>query len=135
MPEPTANNRTEEFDAYLEYNRILRAWLVAFGVGGPALFLINDQVGARLAEKGQLRAVAAMFLLGAGSQVLGAVLNKIGNWYAYRGSFDSEYRNTCRFKFFDWLVKQFWLDILLDGITIALFGWATWRLLTVFTIT
>ena len=80
LSEPTPTKGNEEFAAYLEYNRILRAWFVAFGIGGPALFLINRPIGERLAENGQLQAVAAMFLIGAGSQVLGAMLNKIGNW-------------------------------------------------------
>ena len=130
--DPGAKKGAEEFSAYLEYNRVLRAWFVAFGVGGPALFLINPQVGARLVEKGQLRAVAAMFLVGTGSQVLGAVLNKISNWYVYRGSNDVTYQVKWQFKFFNWFVHQFWIDVLLDLSTITLFGCATWRLLTVF---
>jgi hypothetical protein len=132
MAEPPAKKGAEEFAAYLEYNKILRAWFVAFGIGGPALFLINRPIGERLAENGQLRAVAAMFLIGAGSQVLGAMLNKIGNWYVYRASFDDQYSRTCRFAIFNWLVHQFWLDILLDLVTVVLFGMATWRMLTVF---
>jgi hypothetical protein len=132
MLDPGFKKANEEFEAYLEYNKVLRAWFVAFGVGGPALFLIYQPVGARLSENGQLQAVAAMFLIGAGSQVLGAMLNKIGNWYVYRGSFDAAYRGTRRFSFFHWLVQQFWLDIVLDLTTIVLFGWATWRMLTVF---
>jgi len=122
----------DEFSAYLEYNRVLRSWFVAFGVGGPALFLINEQLGKRLAEKGQLRVVGAMFLIGTGSQVLGAVVNKIGNWYVYRGALDSAYRMSLRYKFFKWFVLQFCFDIILDIVTIAFFGLATWHLLTVF---
>jgi hypothetical protein len=132
MSEPAVKKRNEEFEAYLEYNKILRAWFVAFGIGGPALFLINRPIGERLAENGQLQAVAAMFLIGAGSQVLGAMLNKIGNWYVYRGSYDARYSKTIRFRIFNWLVHQFWLDIALDVITVVVFGWATWRMLTVF---
>jgi hypothetical protein len=30
------------FQAYAEYNKTLRTWFVAFGIGGPALFLVND---------------------------------------------------------------------------------------------
>ena len=128
----TPGKGAEEFRAYLEYNRIVRSWFVAFGVGGPALFLVNAQVGQRLAQMGQLQFVAAMFLIGAGSQVVGAVVNKISNWYVYLGANDSIYRATRRYKSFYWIVHQFWVDVLLDVITIACFGFATWRLLTVF---
>jgi hypothetical protein len=47
----------DELSAYLEYNKILRSWFVAFGVGGPALFLINAQISKILADKGELRYV------------------------------------------------------------------------------
>src|SRR5947207_1210929 len=50
----------EEFVAYTDYNKVLRSWFVAFGVGGPALFLINDQNRQRLKDAGDLRWVAAL---------------------------------------------------------------------------
>lgn len=103
-----------------------------FGVGGPALFIINAQIGKRLADLGQLRFVSAMFLLGAECQVFGAVINKISNWYVYRGANDSAYQQKRRYTFCHWLVHQFWLDVALDFITIVAFGLATWQLLTVF---
>jgi hypothetical protein len=121
-----------EFAAYLEYNKIVRSWFVAFGVGGPALFLINEQLARRLAETGQLRFVSILFLIGAGSQVGGAVINKISNWYVYRGSIDGAYRETRRYKFFKWWVLQYWVDVVLDISAIASFGIATWHLLTLF---
>jgi hypothetical protein len=96
------------------------------------LFLINEQLGKRLAAAGQLRWVAALFLIGAGSQVLGAVINKVSNWYVYRGANHSAFKNTRRYKFCDRFVWHFWLDIVLDIVTISCFGVATWRLLTLF---
>lgn len=128
---PSADGK-DELSAYLEYNKILRSWFVAFGVGGPALFMINPQIGKRLADTGELRFVSAMFLAGAGCLVFGAVINKISNWYVYRGANDSRYQNKQRYKFCRWLVHQFWLDVALDCATIAAFGFATWHLLTVF---
>jgi len=122
----------EELSAYLEYNKILRSWFVAFGVGGPALFLINAQLGRRLAESGQLAQVSGMFLVGAGSQVVGALINKTSNWYVYRGARDPVYQTKRRYWFCKWVVVQFWLDIALDLIAVTAFGFATWQLLTVF---
>ena len=122
----------EELSAYLEYNKILRSWFVAFGVGGPALFLINAEVGKQLAATGQLSAVSALFLIGAGSQVIGALINKTSNWYVYRGARDETYQTTRRYIFCRWVVVQYWFDILIDVVSVATFGFATWRLLTVF---
>lgn len=128
---PPADGK-EELSAYLEYNKILRSWFVAFGVGGPALFLINAQIGKRLADSGELRYVSAMFLVGAGSQVFGALINKVSNWYVYRGAHDSAYQRKRRCRFCKWLVHQFWLDIVVDLATITAYGFATWHLFTVF---
>ncbi len=121
-----------EFAAYLEYNKILRSWFVAFGVGGPALFLVNEQLGKRLAASGQLGLVAVLFLAGAGSQVLGAVLNKISNWYVYRGTIEPKYITTRRYRFFSWFVLQFWVDVAGDIVSIACFGLATWLVVMLF---
>jgi hypothetical protein len=121
-----------ELSAYLEYNKILRSWFVAFGVGGPALFLINPAVGERLVKSGELSLVSALFLAGTACQVFGALINKITNWYVYRGADDVNYRKKRRYAFSHWLVHQFWLDVALDLATVVTFGIATWHLLTVF---
>jgi hypothetical protein len=120
------------FETYLEYNRVLRTWFVAFGVGGPALFLVNDSIVQRLATAGQLRLVILLFLIGAGAQVLGALLNKIANWYVYSSFLDDEESDLWVHKAAEWVVGQFWIDALLDVLTIGVFGYAAWVLLTVF---
>jgi hypothetical protein len=65
------------FDSYAEYNRILRSWFVAFGVGGLALFLLQSRFWARIAS-------------------------------------------------------QFWIDIILDVLTVVCFLAAIWRLFEIF---
>jgi hypothetical protein len=76
--------------------------------------------------------MSALFLSGNGFQVSGALINKISNWYVYRGASDSSYQMKRRFKICHWLVHQFWLDVALDIATIVAFGFATWQLFTVF---
>ena len=127
-PEP--DDGSGSFDTYLEYNRVLRTWFVAFGVGGPALFLVNDALVQRLASEGRLRLVVLLFLVGAGAQVAGALLNKVANWYVYSSTLDDADRWICRAA--EWVVGQFWIDVLLDICTIGVFGYAAWVLLTVF---
>lgn len=101
-------------------------------MGGPALFLVNDKIAARLVAVDQLRLVVALFLIGATAQVLGALLNKIANWYVYVGTIDPAMKGSRRQKFAEWLIDQFWMDIMVDVITILSFGAAAWLLMTVF---
>jgi hypothetical protein len=120
------------FQAYAEYNKILRTWFVAFGVGGPALFLVNDKLSHALVQASQLRLVVVLFLAGATAQVLGAFLNKVANWYMYQSMVDDKADGTLTHKVSEYFVNAFWPDILLDLGTIASFGYAAWLLLTVF---
>lgn len=126
------DDASEAIRAYAEYNRILRTWFVAFGIGGPALFLVNDKIAEKLVTLGHLRWVVALFLIGATAQVLGALLNKIANWYVYVCTIDPEMKGSRRQRFADWLMDQFWIDITIDVITIVSFGVAAWLLMTVF---
>lgn len=123
---------TETFQAYFEYNRILRTWFVAFGIGGLAMFLINDKIADRLAEACKLRAVVTLLLIGAALQVIGALMNKIANWYTYQSTIDKKVLGSKRHQISEWFVNQFWPDIVLDVGTIAAFGYAAWLMLTVF---
>lgn len=120
------------YTTYLEYNRALRTWFVAFGIGGPVVFLVEDQVAARLSELGKLYSVALLFLIGASAQVIGALINKISNWYVYFGNVDSDLNGRWQHKAAEWVVGQFWIDILLDLCTIGAFGYALWTLLAIY---
>jgi hypothetical protein len=72
------------FSAYSEYNKTLRTWLVAFGIGGPALFMTNDGIAKRLVATGELRMVVVLFLIGAGVQVF--TKHTVPEAYEARGS-------------------------------------------------
>lgn len=116
----------EEFAAYSEYNKTLRAWFVAFGIGGPALFLTNADLAKQLGQSGSLKSVSALFLLGVGSQVIGAWINKAANWYVYYGATNDLFRKKWRYTAALWLLRQFWIDLALDITTMACFGYAAW---------
>jgi hypothetical protein len=126
--EDGANN----FPTYLEYNRILRTWFVAFGIGGPALFLANASIAVRLSDTGNLQCVASLFLVGALAQVLGALTNKFANWIIYYGEADQAFQASQRYRLALWVSQQFWIDIALDLLTVVTFAWAVWLMLTVF---
>jgi hypothetical protein len=122
----------ESFSAYLEYNKILRTWFVAFGIGGPAIFLANAPLATRLSEQGELRWVSSLFLCGAACQVGGAFLNKVVNWYVYESAHPEAEKAVWQYRWANYLVERFWIDITLDSLTITFFGIAAWQLLTAF---
>ena len=127
-----ADDGSDGFSAYLEYNKVLRTWFVGFGIGGPALLLVNNNIAKSLVEAGQLRDVVSFFLIGTTAQVLGALLNKIANWYVYLGTIDAGLKGSRRQRFAEWAISQFWIDIVVDLLTIGCFGYAAWLLMTVF---
>jgi hypothetical protein len=133
-PRENAHKDTPEelFKTYLEYNRVLRTWFVAFGIGGPALFLIHGNIAKQLFERGQLRLVALLFLSGASSQICGALLNKFANWIVYYGTINNTFCTTRWYKAGSWLACQFWIDVILDLVTVVTFGIAIWLMLTLF---
>jgi hypothetical protein len=57
-------------NAYDEFAKTLRTWLVAYGIGGPVLLLTNETVRQAIAKSGAARCIAGTFLLGVGLQVL-----------------------------------------------------------------
>ena len=132
QPPEDGGDGSDSLKSYLEYNRVLRTWFVAFGVGGPALFLVNENVARRLAAEGELKLVASLFLVGAALQVIGAFVNKVANWFVYESTLDAERAKSWITRLSASLIDMFWIDVVIDLTTIAAFGWAAWLMLTVF---
>ncbi len=126
-PAESEHDVSDSYKAYFEYNRILRSWFVACGAGGPALLLIHRDLASALLETNELRLVVGLFFIGAGAQIAGALINKIANYYVYR--YTSQNSST---EFFEWLVRQFWIDVCLDFLTLIAFAWAVWLMIMAF---
>ena len=121
------------FESYAEYNRILRSWFVAFGVGGLALFLLESPVRAALLASGQTRVVVILFLIGVIAQIMVAFLNKYANWYCYFGEDNPAFLRTSLYRFWSSIASLFWIDIILDILTVGSFLTAIGMLFDVFT--
>lgn len=121
------------YQNYAEYNRTLRAWFVVFGVGGPATLIVNRDLTAGLAEAGTLAYVVALFLIGAGAQVLIALVNKSASWYAYAAELHPEQAGTSTHRFWLWVNQQYILDVVMDLTSIIAFALAIWELFRLFT--
>ena len=120
------------YQNYAEYNRTLRAWLVIFGVGGPATLIAHRDLATQLAKAGTLRCVVIAFLLGAAAQVLIALINKTASWSSYYGELNAEYQKSVRYRSLDWLNENFWIDVLMDLVSLFAFAYAIWELFRLF---
>jgi len=122
----------ENFSSYVEYNKILRTWLVAFGIGGPALLIVNEKLIVKLSAVNELGWIAGVFFLGVSLQVLGALINKYTNWIIYFGEVDESFQEKNRYTLALWLGRQLWIDIIFDLTSMAAFIYAVWIMVSVF---
>lgn len=122
----------EYFKVYEEYSKVLRTWFVAYGIGAPVLILTNSTLSQAIKASGTSKGIGAAFLFGVILQVLLAVTNKVAMWGKYYGEIEPDFQGTGSYKFSNWICEKFWIDVLIDIITMASFIWATWRLFTLF---
>jgi hypothetical protein len=111
------------FNSYLEYNKTLRAWLVAFGFGGPALFIVNPTAQLKLFASPNARMIVILFLVGAGAQVIMAFANKVIAWCAYR-SFHLDEKACLPVRCIARLEHWFCIDVICDLASLVTFGWS-----------
>ena len=119
---------------YQEYNKLLRTWFVAFGIGGPALLYSKPELLQDLSETDRSRIVWA-FLLGSAIQVLLALINKIVSWVEHHYQLKRAKNLTLGRNLIERICisldTQFWIDVLFDLISAALFAYAMFQLASV----
>jgi hypothetical protein len=115
------------FNAYQEYSKVLRTWFVVYGIGGPVLLLTNEALAKTLKASGESKSLAALFLAGVALQVTLAALNKFSMWGVYFGELKNAFKRTRRYRISYWFSEQFWVDLVVDVLTLLSFALATWR--------
>jgi hypothetical protein len=130
-PAPTSEE-LQNFQNYAEYSKTLRAWLVAYGIGGPVLFFTNQDLTQAIANSPNKRLILALFLIGVSSQVLLAFLNKWCAWHIYAGENDRKYRDKLIYRVWAWINDQSVIDFAIDAISLVAFAYSTWLTLKVF---
>lgn len=120
------------FANYADYSRTLRAWLVAYGIGGPVLFISNAALTKKVSESGFANGIVIAFLVGVALQVFLALVNKWSAWHMYAGAHDESFQTKLRYKFWEFINDQSWIDFWVDVMSMVAFVWATWRVLNVF---
>jgi hypothetical protein len=123
---------TTFFANYSEYAKTLRAWLVAYGIGGPVLFLTNNNLSASLKTSDYLGWIVNLFLVGVALQVTLAFINKWCAWHMYVGEYDSAFQSKRSYKIWSWLNKMSWIDQVFDGLSLVSFAVSTMLAVRVF---
>ena len=124
--------KESHFQNYGDYSRTLRVWLVAYGIGGPVLFLTNENLAQKVSSSCYTNQITILFLSGVGLQIVLSLINKWCAWHMYKGAGDPVYQKTRRYKFWGFVNAQSWIDFWIDLISIIAFIFATWRVLNVF---
>jgi hypothetical protein len=110
------------FKVYEEYSKTLRTWLVAFGVGGPVLFLTNQAIAAKLAGSGYSAWIAGLFLVGVALQVTLAMLNKHAMWACHIAASKPHDEHTRFEQWGEWISDQYWIDVIVDVLSLLVFS-------------
>lgn len=132
------------YKVYEEHMKTLRAWFVAYGVGGPVLFITQRDFAATLVDSGWSQLVGVLFLVGVLLQALVALFNKWVNWGLYffdeddadtssvvetvetsGDAVETEMQSQRLKRFCESYSSKVWVDILADLATLVLFAIAT----------
>lgn len=116
---PTEDN----LNLYNEYNKTLRAWLVGFGFGVPALFIVNEPAQEKLIHASSFHCIIWLFLAGAAAQIFMALLNKTISWCAYYNH-SHPTKAVKLVKCLAAMENWFFIDVILDIISLISFGWS-----------
>ena len=113
------------YKVYEEHMKTLRAWFVAYGVGGPVLFVTQKDFAASLVESGVSKWVGILLLVGVLLQAVVALINKWVNWSLYYYGDEEEEKPGKLQRFCEKVSNKVWIDISADIATLILFSIAT----------
>jgi len=113
------------FEAYVEFARLLRTWLVAFGIGGPILFLNLKDAYAKLDASPYKSFVVTAFLTRLAPQVISALIYKWVSWFYLVGSVRENMSASRVYRVAAFLTAFPWIGITADIGAVALFATAS----------
>lgn len=124
----TGDQPTDYYKVYEEYAKNLRTWFVAYGIGGPVLFITNSDVASAISASPHRATIIWLFFLAVGFQIFLSGLNKYVNWILYAYHDKEHWRGNLA----AWISDQLWIDGLLDVATVTAFGVATILTINIF---
>jgi len=118
--------RIKEFgEGFSGYEKTLRTWFVAYGIGGLVIFLTQPWLREKLVVDANAKYIAIFFLSGVMVQVLESILYKASTWYPYYRALEDVQSNRWWYKMSDYVHKHYSIDIVLDLLTFITFAIAT----------
>ena len=114
-------------EAFDRYEKMLRTWFVAYGIGGPVLFLTQDTLRKAFVAAPNARMIGALFLLGLLAQVVESFLYKICMWHLYFHEAEKDKKYPLMYKYSKKVEDNYWIDIFFDLFTIVMFTIATFK--------
>jgi hypothetical protein len=118
--------RIKEFgEGFGKYEQALRTWFIAYGIGGPVLFLTQPCLREKLLANPDRFCIGILFLTGIFFQIIITFLYKMITWYPYYREFENDSRKCWWYTFSDFVNKHYSIDVVIDLLTIGVFSWAT----------
>ena len=121
------------YAAYASFSNLLRAWLAAYGIGAPVLFVSQEHIARVVVQSGEGRMIVFVFLFGLAVQVLAALFYKSTLAYLYFGQRKVALQSTRRYRLSERIFHSHVLEFTFDVATILAYGWATMRVLVLLT--
>jgi hypothetical protein len=119
------SNDSEYYPPYAEFAKNLRTWLIAYGIGAPALILSNKSAWDAVKGSGHVAFIGALFLLGVALQLIEALLYKHAMWHLYFSELDAEHEKSRWYRAASWLSESYLLELSFDVISVLFFIVAT----------
>ena len=119
------------YEPYSHFSRTLRAWLVAYGIGGPVLIASQDTLSTAILKSGAGMSITVLFLVGVSVQIAAALLYKYSMGIIYASELDPSIEESFRFKAADWISEAFLMELIFDVASITCFVIATFKILSV----
>lgn len=125
---------SDNLEKYTEYNKHLRTWLLAFGIGAIVLLVTTEELAQPLKQAQSFGLVAMLLLTGAILQILIAFINKTSNWYQFDlQNHASKSRLIRRWQAsWAWIGNHYWIDFVIDVASLLAYVIAItnmWRIL------
>jgi len=118
-------------EAFDRYEKVLRTWFVAYGIGATILFMTQETLRATLLCHPLGRWVVGLFLIGVLVQVIQSAFYKMCMWELYYDEAQKneaekdEERCPCLLDLSKRVERSHRIGIIFDSLTIVLFGIAT----------
>jgi hypothetical protein len=124
-------NESGFYEPYVHFARLLRTWLVGYGIGVPVILLSQQDVSRKVLESGEGQTITLLFLSGVCVQVFAAFIYKYAMGYIYAKEIGLIDKESIRFHLAAFISEAYWLEILFDIVTVISFVCATYIVMDV----